>query len=258
MQKRRQAMIAEWLIYVADELTKSFKKDIKVREKSSAIDLVTEMDQWAEKYLVNQIRQHFPEDKIIGEEGCGDKVSSTAGTIWIIDPIDGTLNFVKAKNNFAIMIAIFEDGEPVEGYIYDVMKQHLYKGIVGEGAYLNDDPLETYDYTALNESIIIGNVMNFIDNRYNMQRLARAAMGTRSFGSSALQSISVINGEASLYFSAGLEPWDFAAPYAIAKSLGIKITDHTGAKLSILKKSPVLLAYPNVHQEALILLDQTK
>lgn len=257
MQKTRQAMITEWLTYVADKLRGSFNRDIKVAEKSAANDLVTEMDQWAERYLVSQIREHFPNDFIIGEEGCGDNVTSTDGTIWVIDPIDGTLNFVKAQNHFAIMIGIFQDGEPQEGYIYDVMHDELYIGIVGVGAYVNGTQIDQYSLESLEESLIIGNVMNFIDNRYNMQELARTAMGVRSIGSAALQTISVIKGEVSLYFSAGLEPWDFAAGYAIAESLGIKTTDHLGEKLSILKKSPVLIAYPNVHKQALEIIKQT-
>lgn len=257
MQKTRQAMITEWLTFVADKLRESFNFEIKVKEKSAANDLVTEMDQWAESYLVSQIREHFPNDFIIGEEGCGDNVLTTDGTLWVIDPIDGTLNFVKAQNHFAIMIGIFQDGEPQEGYIYDVMHDDLYVGIVGDGAYVNGEPIIPSTIESLEDSLIIGNVMNFIDDRYNMQELARTSLGVRSLGSAALQTICVIKGEVSLYFSAGLEPWDFSASYAIAESLGLITTDHLGGKLSILKKSPVLIAYPNVHKQALEIINQT-
>ncbi|MBG9982194.1 inositol monophosphatase family protein [Aerococcaceae bacterium DSM 111020] len=257
MHTKRQAMIVEWLTDVADKLRASFKQDIEVAEKTSRHDLVTEMDRWAESYLVDKIRQYYPDDQIIGEEGCGDDVTSTDGTIWVIDPIDGTLNFVKSQNYFAIMVGIFEDGEPIEGYIYDVMPDDLYVGIVGEGAYCNGRPFRQPADHSLHDSLMIGNVTHFIDNRMNMQALAEASIGICSIGSAALQSLSVFKGEVALYFSIGLEPWDLAAPVAIATSLGLKATDHTGAPLSILKRQAVLIATPQAHQEALTIIKQT-
>ncbi len=257
MHTKRQAMIVDWLTEVADKLRDSFKQDIKISQKSSRYDLVTEMDRWAESYLVDKIRHHYPEDFIIGEEGCGDDVKTTEGTIWVIDPIDGTLNFVKSQNYFAIMVGIFEDGEPVEGYIYDVMQDDLYVGINGSGAYCNGRPIQKPQDVSLRDSLIIGNVSHFIEDRMNMQALAQESIGVRSIGSAALQSLSVFKGEASLYFSIGLEPWDLAAPVVIAEALGLKATDYTGAPLSILKRQPVLIATPQAHKEALTIINQT-
>ena len=109
--------ILVWMEQAAETLKYSLERELQVEEKKSPSDLVTEMDKATERFFINKIREYYPTHQIIGEEGQGDIVDDTKGTIWVIDPIDGTLNFVKAKNHFGIMIGIFEDGLPVAGYI---------------------------------------------------------------------------------------------------------------------------------------------
>lgn len=246
--------ILVWIQQAAETLKYSLNRELQVEEKKSSSDLVTEMDKATEQFFINKIREYYPTHKVIGEEGLGDNVEDTKGTIWIIDPIDGTLNFVKAKNHFGIMIGIFEDGMPVAGYIYDVMNSDLYYGIVGEDVYLNNHPLEPLEITQLNQSLVLGNVESFSNNVYNMKALLNVSLGARSYGSAAIEIIGLIRGEAALYFSAGLRPWDFAAGYAICESMGYKVTTIDGSRPDILTRSPILFAHPNVHQEALELL----
>lgn len=248
--------ILVWMEEAASKLRLSLEGDLEVEEKTNARDLVTIMDKEIEAFFIRRIRRHYPSHRIIGEEGQGDSVSDSQGTIWVIDPIDGTLNYVKAKNHFGIMIGIFIDGEPVAGYIYDVMKENLYYGIVGDNVYLNDHPLDPIAITKLSESLIVGNVDNFSKNVYNMQALLDASLGGRALGSAAMELVSLIRGEVCLYFSVLLRPWDFAAGYAICKSMGYKVTTHKGEKPDILKKTPIIFAHPNVHEEALSLLNQ--
>ncbi|XJS11434.1 inositol monophosphatase family protein [Aerococcaceae bacterium WGS1372] len=246
--------ILVWMEQAAKTLRQSLNRDIEVEEKQNAKDLVTEMDKATEKFFIDKINQYYPEHRVIGEEGFGDKPSDTKGIIWVIDPIDGTLNFVKSKNHFGIMLGIFLDGEPLAGYIYDVMNCDLYYGIVGEGAYLNNLPLKSIEISHLNQSLVLGNVESFSNNVYNMKALLNASLGARSYGSAAMEIIGVIRGEASLYFSAGLRPWDFAAGYAICLSMGYYVSKIDGSRPNILERSPILFAHPNVYAEALELL----
>lgn len=243
-----------WMEQAAESLRQSLNKEIQVEEKRDAKDLVTEMDKATEKFFISKIQEHYPDHRIIGEEGQGHNLSDTNGTIWVIDPIDGTMNFVKSKNHFGIMIGIFQDGKPIAGYIYDVMNFNLYYGIVGEGVYLNNVPLESIEISQLNQSLVLGNVESFSNNVYNMKALLNASLGARSYGSAALEIIGVIRGEASLYFSAGLQPWDFAAGYAICQSMGYRVSKVDGSQPNILERSPILFAHPNVYTEALELL----
>ncbi|MDO4432923.1 MAG: inositol monophosphatase family protein [Aerococcaceae bacterium] len=247
--------ILVWLETAAEQLRQSLSKERTVNTKTSAHDLVTEMDQAIEQFFVDKIRTYYPEHRIIGEEGVGgETLHDTNGMIWVIDPIDGTLNFVKQRNNFAIMLALFEDGEPVAGYIYDVMKRDLYYGIRGDGVYLNGKKLPFPTITTLQESLAIGNVKMFVRNDYGCQNLLAQVMGARAHGSAALEVIEVLRGQASVYFSGGLAPWDFAAGYAICDIFGLKATRIDGTKLSILEKTPVIFAHPNVHNDVLQLL----
>ncbi|UUX34283.1 inositol monophosphatase family protein [Fundicoccus culcitae] len=251
--------IQSWLELAAEELQSALNRDLIVEEKKSASDLVTEMDKQTEKFLVDKIRTYYPEHKIIGEEGIVDEeVTDVSGMVWIIDPIDGTLNFVKQKNNFGIMIGLFYDGQPVAGYIYDVMAGYLYTGIVGEGAFINNKPIQLKQYQSIDQSLVMGNVGMFVNNIHNTQAVYKKALGARAYGSAALEVISVIRGEASIYISHALSPWDFAAGYAICSSLGMKVTTLENKPINILKRSSVIFAHKDVHQEAINLLNPTE
>lgn len=256
MDYRLHHHVLVWMEEAAVNLRHSLERDLVIQRKQDPSDLVTEMDKYTEAFFVRRIREYYPDHQIISEEGLGDVVTSTDTTTWVIDPIDGTLNFVKAKNHFGIMIGIYTDGDPVAGYIYDVMNNELYYGIVGEGVYVNNLPHQPMEIISLNQSIILGNVVNFRRNVYNMQALLDVALGARSLGSAAMELVSLIKGEASLYFSVALSPWDFAAGHAICEAMGYKVTTHKGEKPNILEKTPILFAHPNVHEEALTLLNQ--
>lgn len=247
--------IVQWLEEAAERLRQSHHRELEVNTKADAHDLVTEMDRATEDYFVQQIRHYYPDHQILGEEGLGDQVTSVVGPLWIIDPIDGTQNFVKMKDDFAIMIGIYQDGQPLAGYIYEVMKADLYYGIAGEGVYLNNRPLATRTYQSLSESLIAGNTKAIISNRYQQQRLVAESMGVRAYGAAALEILAVLRGDVSLYFSSGLNPWDFGAGYAIFQIMGYPVTQVDGSPLNLLEKSTAIFAHPQVHQEAIQLLN---
>ena len=110
--KTVHAHVLAWLEEAAENLRQSLKRSLQVDQKTGASDLVTEMDKATEAYFVDKITSHFPDHRIIGEEGMSQGTEDLAGIVWVIDPIEGTLNFVKQKNNFAILIGIFQDGKP--------------------------------------------------------------------------------------------------------------------------------------------------
>lgn len=247
--------IIVWMEMASLILRESFHQALVIEEKANARDLVTQMDKATEAFFVEKISEYYPNHRIIGEEGTGRDCLDTDGTIWVIDPIDGTMNFIKQHNYFGIMIGIFQDGQPVAGYIYNVMAEDLYYGIVGEGVYLNHKPLTPLPLKSLSESLVCGNINNFIEDTYHMQRIQAASLGARSYGAAALELIGLIRGEVGAYFSVGLNPWDFAAGYAICQAMGFKATNLEGELPSILKKTPILFARPEIHQEVLALLN---
>lgn len=132
-------------------LRESFNKELEIKEKTSRTDLVTNMDREIELFLYEKITAHFPDERILGEESVGHDIQDLEGIVWIIDPIDGTLNFIKQRANFAIMIGIYEDGVGHLGYIYDVVRDELYFAIRHNGAYCNDRRLPTVEELPLSE-----------------------------------------------------------------------------------------------------------
>lgn len=247
--------ICVWMETAAENLRKSLSRDLKVEEKRNARDLVTEMDKQTEAFFVNKIQTHYPNHRIVGEEGTGQHIEDTQGIIWVIDPIDGTMNFVKQKNHFGIMIAIYEDGQPQAGYIYNVMAGDLYYGIKGEGAFLNHQPLIPHEISSLSEGLVCGNVDMFMADRHNVHKVAEASLGIRSYGAAALEIIGVIRGEVAAYISSGLNPWDFGAGYIICQSMGIHMTNLEGQEVHILQNSPVVFAPAHIHSEIVTLLN---
>ena len=90
------------------------------------------MDKATENYIYDAILRNYPDHRVIGEEGHGHNMEDVKGVVWVVDPIDGTLNFVHQQEGFAISIGIYRDGKPYAGLVYDVMKDVLYHAKVGE------------------------------------------------------------------------------------------------------------------------------
>ncbi len=113
--------VKTWLRESRDLVLKRMATPLNVDQKTGRKDLVTNVDKENERLLVSKIRAFSPDSQVLGEEGFGDQVTDTAGWVWVVDPIDGTMNFVKQRDHFAMMIALYIDGQGVLGYIYDVI-----------------------------------------------------------------------------------------------------------------------------------------
>ena len=99
--------------------------ELIIESKSEANDLVTNIDKETEQFFIQHIKADFPDHRIFGEEGFGDEIKDLNGYVWILDPIDGTTNFIHQKKNFAISLGIYKDGVGILGYIYNVMEDAL-------------------------------------------------------------------------------------------------------------------------------------
>ncbi|MFB0972765.1 MAG: inositol monophosphatase family protein, partial [Neofamilia sp.] len=114
---------------------------VDIEQKSGERDLVTEVDKGVEEFLRKKILDEFPDHEVMGEETYDTSLEYNTKNLWVIDPIDGTANFVKQRNDFCTIVSYFEDGEPMLTYIYEVTKDDLYHGMSGEGVYLNGEKL---------------------------------------------------------------------------------------------------------------------
>src|SRR5699024_6021018 len=129
-------------------------------------DLVTQMDREVEIFFATKIKQFYPEHAMLGEDGYSDYLTETRGTIWIIDPIDGTMNFVNQKKHFAIAVGMYYNRSDEIGMVYDVMNNQLYSGLLDGGAYRYDQRLHQLNpQKSLNTSIISSNHHWLMPNR---------------------------------------------------------------------------------------------
>nr|WP_246877158.1 inositol monophosphatase family protein [Lactiplantibacillus argentoratensis] len=214
---------------------------LTVAEKTSRRDLVTNVDHSNEDFLVGQIRALDPVAKILAEEGTGDQVTDMTGHVWIVDPIDGTMNFVHQRNHFAMMVGLYVDGKPTLGYIFDVMANKLYAGGPEVGVTLNGQLLAAPTDVDLSAGLFGASAPLLIQDRFNMQTVIAQSLGARIMGSAGIQISQVLAGELVGYLSY-LRPWDFAAGRVLAESLGLVVSRVDGSPVNMLSSGAVLIA----------------
>ncbi|ANI94634.1 inositol monophosphatase family protein [Lactiplantibacillus plantarum] len=214
---------------------------LTVAEKTSRRDLVTNVDHSNEDFLVRQIRALDPVAKILAEEGTGDQVTDMNGHVWIVDPIDGTMNFVHQRNHFAMMVGLYVDGKPTLGYIFDVMANKLYAGGPEVGVTLNGELLAAPADVDLSAGLFGASAPLLIQDRFNMQTIIAKSLGPRIMGSAGIQISQVLAGELVGYLSY-LRPWDFAAGRVLAESLGLVVSRVDGNPVNMLSSGAILIA----------------
>lgn len=229
----------------------SFSSELAIESKADANDLVTNIDKEIEQFFIKHIRNDYEGHFILGEEGFGDRLTCLDGYVWMLDPIDGTMNFIHQQRNFAISLGIYKDGIGVLGYIYDVIHDELYSAQKGQGAYLNDEPIPLLESTTISEAIIGMNASWVVPNSYieneGLVRLVKDVRGIRSYGSAALELAYVATGRIDAYMSMRLSPWDVAGGVVIAQEVGAVATNLNGQPLKLLGQDTFLVARKSLH-----------
>lgn len=240
-----------WIREAGDLIRQSLRDDLQVDYKSNPDDLVTNMDRRVERFLTERIHECYPDHRILGEEGYGDDISSSGGTLWIIDPIDGTMNFVHQRCNFTVSIGIFHNGSGRIGLIYDVMADELFHGLRGEGAYVNNRPLRNRTPVRLERAIIGMNATWVTENRRIdpavLAPLVKKSRGTRSYGSAAMELAYIAANRLDAYVSMRLAPWDFAAGMILLEEVGAKITTIDGRPINLIGQNSILAGEADLH-----------
>jgi len=200
-------------------------------------EAVTEADRASQRHIVAALRRRFGGDGIIGEENeTGDAITfdcpNLLGRVWVIDPIDGTNNFVNGLGAFAVCIGLLDQGRPILGVVYDVTRDQMYAAAVGQGAWLDTRKLAVPP-TPLNDSAIIMMTSNVLDAQgncpaYPARWLAQTNWKIRILGSAALEAVSVASGVAHAAITVNGKLWDCVAPAAIVLEAGGSITDFQG------------------------------
>jgi len=219
-----------------------------VMTKSSAVDLVTETDQKVEELLIKGLSAKFPDHKFIGEESAagGQKVELTAAPTWIIDPIDGTTNFVHRLPFIGICVALYVDKQPRIGIVYNPILDELYSARSGQGAFKNGFPIHVSGTTELGKSLVmitmgihnIKTVPNWLDiaSKNNRTLASQGIRGHRSLGSAAINMCYIASGGTDAYLEYGLHCWDVAASGLIVKEAGGCNIDPSGGPFDLMAR----------------------
>lgn len=194
------------------------------------IDLVTQADLASEGLLLAAIRKRHPDHGVVTEEkgGLGAKHHT-----WLIDPLDGTINYFHGYPHFSISLALMLAEELLVGVVYDPALREMFWAEKGSGAYLNDRRLRVSDTSELIQALVNTGFPYDIattarDNLLEFARLAKLTQGPRVSGSAALDLCYVAAGRVDAFWEAGLKPWDMAAGGLIALEAGARVTDYRG------------------------------
>ncbi len=203
----------------------------EIATKSTGTDLVTEVDRASERWLVEQIAAERPGDGVLGEEG-GEREGRT-GVRWVVDPIDGTVNFVLGIPAYAVSVAAEVDGEVVAGAVCNPVTGELFHARRGGGAFLGDARLAGPREVTLDRAVIGTGFGYDAAMRQRQGRVAAALLprvgDVRRIGSAALDLCAVAAGRLDGYFEAGLNAWDRAAGGLVAEEAGCVVTGLRGA-----------------------------
>lgn len=226
-------------------------------------EAVTEADRATQRFIVAGLRTRYPNDGMVGEESdTGDGITFDCpdpdGRVWVIDPIDGTNNFVGGLGNFAVCIGLLEAGRPVLGVVLDVCRDQLYCGAAGEGVYVDDKRVRVLE-TPLNEASLFMLTANLLDKngrlpQYAIHWMSQTAWKIRILGSAALEAAQVAAGIAHAALTVNGKLWDAAAPAALVLEAGGLVTDLAGKDVFPFDlyhyagaKVPYLAATPAAH-----------
>jgi len=214
---------------------------IVAREKSPK-DLVTEADVASQQVIEEVLLAAFPDHAFLGEEesSTGDGNSDSLDWLsqpfcWVVDPLDGTVNYVHGLQPFAVSIALMQEGQPLVGVVYDPCSEECYSAERGQGAYLNGELLQSSECESLDQSLVAASfppdvprgaleIAQFVEMLHQTQALRR-------LGSAALNLSYLAAGRLDAYWATSPKAWDIAAGVLIAQEAGAVITDLAGLPL---------------------------
>jgi myo-inositol-1(or 4)-monophosphatase len=209
-----------------------YETQLQIASKSRPIDLVTEVDRACEAHIVAALRRERPSDDILAEEG-GAHEDGGAAWRWVIDPLDGTVNYAHGYPCFAVSIGVEHHGVRTVGVVYDPLRDELFDAVRGGGARRNGRPIRVSEAKSVATALLAtGFAYDVRDSaRDNLDLFARAvkhAGGVRRDGSAAIDLCYVACGRFDGYWELKLHAWDVAAGILIVEEAGGRVTDLAG------------------------------
>jgi myo-inositol-1(or 4)-monophosphatase len=207
-------------------------------------DYASEVDSQVEAEIIRDLRRAFPDHGFLGEEsGSSGKSRFT----FVIDPLDGTSNYIRGFPHFCVSIALVENGEPLHGVIFDPLRNELFTASRGAGAYLNDRRLRVGARNDMTGAMLLTGFpprerARLAPQLDTIRRLLDEAEDIRRTGSAALDLAYVASGRVDAYFEAGVKPWDIAAGILLVREAGGRVCDFRGGSDGLLDRGQLIAA----------------
>ncbi|KAF4526877.1 hypothetical protein B566_EDAN013788 [Ephemera danica] len=245
-------------------IAEAMNREKVVKSKTSSDDVVTETDKKVEELLINGLKAEFPDHRFIAEESCvttyyedpGDYEANTELPTWIIDPLDGTINFVHGYPQVCVSVALWAEGRPQLGFVYNPVLDQLFSARTGHGAFLNGRRINVSDKTALVDSLVGGDIMAYLSQPKKLENTIANARAVKSRchafrvpGTVAVTLAYVAMGALDAYYETGPRSWDFAAGVALVLEAGGVITATDGSPFDLFERNIVAGATPQLAKE---------
>jgi myo-inositol-1(or 4)-monophosphatase len=218
-------------------------------------DYVTEIDQQAEREIITIIRKAYPQHAILAEES-GESAGEEQDYVWVIDPLDGTRNFIHGFPHFAVSIGVSYKGKMEHAAVYDPIRQELFTATRGKGAHLNDRRIRVSKRTLLEESLI-GTGYPHCDSvdlvnayTHSLKAVISVSGDVRRAGAAALDLAYVASGRLDGFWEIGLKKWDVAAGSLLVKEAGGLVSDFQGSE-NYLTSGDIIAGTPKVFKSLL-------
>ena len=233
-------------VFIRDQVNTVSASDIEIKDMNS---LVSYVDKEAEKKIVLKLKTLIPEAGFITEENTVKQEDKSL--IWIIDPLDGTTNFLHKIPHFSISIALMQEGKVVLGIVYEIMLDNAYTAIRGAGAWENDKKINVTATTDMLNAVVVTGFpyRRDLDIDASLRVLKYCVMhcrGVRRLGSAALDLAYVAAGKIDIYYENALNIWDIAAGALLVEEAGGIMTDYYGEK-NYLKQGSIISSNPHLY-----------
>ncbi len=218
----------------------------KIMEKSGHANFCTETDEKVQAFLMNKLKDILPEAEFLGEEDGQDVFSAkmSSGYCFVIDPIDGTSNFIYEYRPSVVSVGLLKDGAPHMAVVYNPYDDMMFSAVAGQGACMNGEKIMSSDAPLSDSLAVFGTAPYYVEHRDRSfdiaKKLLPLCVDLRRSGTSAWDMCCVALGRCGLYFELKIQLWDYAAAALIAKEAGCSVTDIDGNPLSYTGASSAL------------------
>ena len=238
-------------------LKKGMNAEKHAQAKSHVYDPVTVFDRRSEKIISDQIKGAFPSHGIVSEEGT--RINEESSLVWVIDPLDGTNNFLRGIPHFCVSLALMDEGKSQLACTYDPLRDELFTAIVGRGATMNEKPLHVSEQPTLRGAVVgVGFSSRShlaLQTQSSLPEIIAQVRGLRTYGSACLDLAYVASGRMDALWYLSLWPWDIAAGSLLLTEAGGMVSDLLGYEITDSQKG-IVATNQLVHAEMLSVINK--